>query len=114
MPFLGNAQIYCHLVIHFEKEAPEMTKYIVIHTPYTSDTMEVQYSKLPIDEDNEYIWDDHFKVSNSPIKRPKIIVDIYFLNEYKLAIDRATVFLPKKELIGNTLRKNDPPGIFVK
>ncbi|MBY0425789.1 MAG: hypothetical protein K2Q22_09150 [Cytophagales bacterium] len=91
-----------------------MTKFIVVQTPYGSDTLLVNYQKLPVDESGEFVWDDTFKVSNTRIKKSKLEVNIYFLNEYKLAIDRATVIIPRKELIGNDSKKNEPPGIFVK
>jgi len=114
MPILGQSQTYCHLVIHFEKDAPDMTKFLVIDTPYHSDTLTVNYAKLPVDETGEYVWDGDFIVSKTRVRKSKLNINIYFLNEYKLAIDKSTVSIPRKELIGNETKKNEPPGIFVK
>lgn len=91
-----------------------MTKYIVVETKFHKDTLSVNYEALPVDGDGEYVWNGHFVVSKHRVRKAIVDVTIYFLNEYKLAIDKAMVSISRKELIGNDSQKEEPPGIFVK
>lgn len=90
-----------------------MTHYVVVSSPFYNDTLKVNYEKLKVTDEGLYEWNDHFKVSKKRVRRAFLTVQIYFLNPYKLAIDKAEVTIPKKDLIMG-IHDDEPPGIFVK